>query len=318
MILRHFYGIIVRGETVSALRASHSEEQRPTVFLAHSHGDKAYVREIYRLLKLDGFHPWLDEMNLVAGQNWELEVEKAVQTADAIAVFMSSKALDSAGYLHKEIRIALDVAERLPEGAIKVIPIRLDRHEVPRKLQHLHWSNSDRIRFNPRLSKAGAIEWYEKWDDKLSILRKFSIGDRYLQLQQALIVLDHGLESWSQHRVDEPGRDSADRSVEFLVRGQHKDSNRYYGRASMRIVTETEHPPFGSGRKVTLNSSIEGADYRYGGSIWDSSIDLDGEHKVRYWIGSTGDLAVGTWDSGGLEELISAHANDAPPFGRWY
>src|ERR1022692_1435857 len=83
MILRHFYGIIVRGETVSALRASHSEEQRPTVFLAHSHGDKAYVREIYRLLKLDGFHPWLDEMNLVAGQNWELEVEKAVQTADA-------------------------------------------------------------------------------------------------------------------------------------------------------------------------------------------------------------------------------------------
>lgn len=286
-----------------------NHKKRPTVFLAHSSGDKTYVREIYRLLELDGFHPWLDEKNLIAGQNWELEVAKAVEAADAIALFLSSRALDNAGYLHKEIRLALDMAERLPEEAIKIIPIRLDRHEVPRRLRHLHWIDSDDTRFEPRLTKATRASVF----DKLPTLQQFSIGNRYLQLQRALVVLEHGLDPWNQYQIDSQG-DGREEQAEFLVRGQHKDGNQYYGRGRMKIGIEGDF----SSRQVTLDSSIEGTDYSYSGSFFfHSEIQLDGKHKVHYWIGDTGDLAVGTWDNGGLEELISAHTNQNVPFSRW-
>ena len=49
-----------------------------SVFLAHSNGDKDYVREICRLLSLDGFRPWFDEQDLVGGEDWEDTIEEAV------------------------------------------------------------------------------------------------------------------------------------------------------------------------------------------------------------------------------------------------
>lgn len=44
------------------------------VFLAHSHHDKGFVREVYSLLRADGFDPWLDEEDLDPGQDWEHEI----------------------------------------------------------------------------------------------------------------------------------------------------------------------------------------------------------------------------------------------------
>jgi hypothetical protein len=51
------------------------------VFLCHSSGDKLVVRNLYARLKADGFDPWLDTENLVAGQDWRREIEIAVRTS---------------------------------------------------------------------------------------------------------------------------------------------------------------------------------------------------------------------------------------------
>jgi hypothetical protein len=40
------------------------------VFLCHSSGDKPKVRDLYRRLQQDGFAPWLDEEDLVPGQDF--------------------------------------------------------------------------------------------------------------------------------------------------------------------------------------------------------------------------------------------------------
>jgi len=47
---------------------SHS---RLRVFLCHAAGDKAQVRKLYDRLLSDGIEPWLDERQLLAGQDCE-------------------------------------------------------------------------------------------------------------------------------------------------------------------------------------------------------------------------------------------------------
>lgn len=109
------------------------------VFLCHSSADKARVRELYRRLTDDGFAPWLDEEDLAPGENWELAIRKAVRAADYVLACLSEAATTRAGYVHKEIKLALDVADEQPEGSIYVVPVRLEACTVPDRLSHLHW-----------------------------------------------------------------------------------------------------------------------------------------------------------------------------------
>jgi len=51
------------------------------IFLCHASEDKAQVREVYhRLHAIDGFEPWLDEEDLLPGENSALEIQRALQT----------------------------------------------------------------------------------------------------------------------------------------------------------------------------------------------------------------------------------------------
>lgn len=46
------------------------------VFLCHSRADKAAAKELYKKLKADGYDPWLDAVNLIPGQDWEMEIKR--------------------------------------------------------------------------------------------------------------------------------------------------------------------------------------------------------------------------------------------------
>ena len=106
--------------------------RRPlSVFLAHASEDKAVVRDIYVRLKEAGFAPWMDEVDLIAGQDWQTQVLRGIQDCDAFVACMSKRALQKQGYLQKEFRYALSLyAEKLP-GSIYFIPLKLDECEVP-------------------------------------------------------------------------------------------------------------------------------------------------------------------------------------------
>ena len=81
------------------------------VFLCHASSDKPAVRELYHRLKADGFAPWLDEEDLLPGQDWQREIPKAVRAADVVIVCLSRGSISKAGYVQKEIKFALDVAD---------------------------------------------------------------------------------------------------------------------------------------------------------------------------------------------------------------
>ena len=109
------------------------------VFLCHASEDKPAVRNLHKRLKRDGFLPWLDEKQLGGGQDWEAEIRRAVRDSDVVVACISRTAVGKTGFLQKEIREVLDRADEHPEGAVFVIPVRLEDCDVPDRLRRWQW-----------------------------------------------------------------------------------------------------------------------------------------------------------------------------------
>ena len=113
--------------------------RRPSIFICHASEDKATARHLYKQLKSDGYLPWLDEEDLLPGQDWEMEIRRAVQRSDVVLVCLSARSIGKSGYVQKEIKIALDAADERPDGAIYIIPARIQECQIPGRLSKLHW-----------------------------------------------------------------------------------------------------------------------------------------------------------------------------------
>lgn len=110
------------------------------VFLCHASQDKPVIRDLYqKLLKESWIEPWLDEEKLLPGMDWDFEIEKAVESANAIIVCISNNSVTKEGYIQRELRFVLDIALEKPEGEIFVVPVRLDNCQVPRRLRSWHY-----------------------------------------------------------------------------------------------------------------------------------------------------------------------------------
>ena len=106
------------------------------VYLSCSSHDIAAAREYYQKLRAAGWiQPWLEEEDLLPGQDSRLEIEKAVRAADVVLIFLSSRSVSQEGNLQRELKLALDVADEKPEGMVFVIPIRLDDCSLPQRLR---------------------------------------------------------------------------------------------------------------------------------------------------------------------------------------
>jgi formylglycine-generating enzyme required for sulfatase activity len=96
------------------------------------------VRGLYTRLTQDGVDAWFDKAKLLPGQDWELEIRKAVREADVVVVCLS-KQFNQAGFRQKEVRLALDTAMEKTEGEIFIIPARLEECDNLESLRKWHW-----------------------------------------------------------------------------------------------------------------------------------------------------------------------------------
>ncbi len=64
-------------------------DKRPLkVFLCHAHADRDAVRGLYARLTKNGVDAWLDKEKLLPGQDWELEIRRALrESAKLVVVF---------------------------------------------------------------------------------------------------------------------------------------------------------------------------------------------------------------------------------------
>ncbi|MEV0296246.1 toll/interleukin-1 receptor domain-containing protein [Nocardia sp. NPDC050710] len=270
-----------------------TERSGHRLFLAHSSADRPIVRELFQLLALDGFEPWLDEDSLLVGQNSDHGVREAIRYSDAMVVFLSSNGLEN-DYVNQHISRIMTRGGQTYGGGL-IIPIKLEDCEVPARLARIHpvvLSISD--------------------DD-------FSIGATYLRLQVALIfhaasfghVDSAGFRAYRYGMP--PGSPAnfptAKRACDwqsrysikggYLVRGRNPDGSKYYGTAS---IDAAEDVP-------TMQTVIGHQVFDYPPGTWrhsDRSVSFEGrDYTVTYTRTDCGTL-LGTWGRGGVEELIPA------------
>jgi nucleoside 2-deoxyribosyltransferase len=117
------------------------------VFLSYSRNDSEFALKLAADLKSLGIDPWVDVADLLPGQDWRLEIEKAIQSADFMLVLVSSHSAVS-DWVMKETEAAL-------RGAQRVIPVIVDAESkltIPVRLRALQWVDlSDPNTYESRL-----------------------------------------------------------------------------------------------------------------------------------------------------------------------
>jgi hypothetical protein len=108
------------------------------IFIIYSHKDIELARTLTEQLKAKGYNPWLDEQEIVPGQNWAKAINQAIEKS-SIALFLSSKNIEnSQGFAMKEIKVARELLRANQESHSPIIPVYLEESKLPEELAGIH------------------------------------------------------------------------------------------------------------------------------------------------------------------------------------
>lgn len=110
------------------------------VFISYAREDYADARRLYEELKRAGVKPWLDTIDLLPGQQWEVEIKRAISECTYFIALLSWNSLSPRGYVRREMELALDILDDLSGHDVFVIPARINRC-IPsnKRLKRLHF-----------------------------------------------------------------------------------------------------------------------------------------------------------------------------------
>ena len=105
-----------------------------TIFFSYSRSDaSAFAQRLAVDLKKHGFDVWIDQEDIRAGSEWDLEIEKALETCDCLLFIETEKSVTSNNVLD-EVYYALEQRK-------KVIPVIVVDSKTPFRLQRLQHIN---------------------------------------------------------------------------------------------------------------------------------------------------------------------------------
>ncbi|UCH97554.1 MAG: TIR domain-containing protein, partial [Candidatus Aminicenantes bacterium] len=105
-------------------------------FLSHNSRDKPKVEQIAQWLEdKANLSVWLDKWNLIPGDPWQEEIEKALDESQCCVVFLGPNGIGP--WQNEEMRSAL--AERVSTKTIRVIPVLLPGAVRPGQESNLPW-----------------------------------------------------------------------------------------------------------------------------------------------------------------------------------
>ena len=102
------------------------------IFFSYSRTDTDFAVKLALDLKNEGFDVWIDQEDIRAGSEWDLEIENALTTCDCLLFIQSEKSVASANVLD-EVYYALEENKR-------VIPVVITNCKPPfriNRLQHI-------------------------------------------------------------------------------------------------------------------------------------------------------------------------------------
>lgn len=109
------------------------------VFISYASGDRDQAQKLYTHLVSLGADSWFDVEDLLPGQDWKMEISRALDETDLILLCLSKKSVSKEGYVQKEMRLALDRALEIPPGEIFLIPCRFEEVDLPYSLREFQW-----------------------------------------------------------------------------------------------------------------------------------------------------------------------------------
>jgi hypothetical protein len=123
-------------------------------FLSHDSQDKPIVEKIAQWLEdKANLSVWLDKWNLIPGDPWQEEIEKALDESQCCVVFLGPKGIGP--WQNEEMRTAIE--ERVSKQTIRVVPVLLpgavrpgQESKLPRFLRRLTW-----------------VDFQQNWNDAL-------------------------------------------------------------------------------------------------------------------------------------------------------
>lgn len=106
------------------------------VFLSYAHSDRAAVEHLARELRDRGITAFLDRWELIAGEPWQEAIEAALESSNALLVFLGPSGLGP----WAQTELAYAISERVRDPGFRVIPVLgpgADPKEIPTFLRNL-------------------------------------------------------------------------------------------------------------------------------------------------------------------------------------
>ncbi len=97
-----------------------------SVYISYAREDQDLAGRIYSDLKSAGFKPWMDAKDILPGQNRDHTIRKAIKESRYFLALMSGNSVTERGYVHREMKIALDNFNEFKENSVYIIPVSLD------------------------------------------------------------------------------------------------------------------------------------------------------------------------------------------------
>lgn len=108
------------------------------IFIIYSHKDKEAARKLTAELRKMGYNPWLDEEEIIPGQNWNKAINQAIENSSAALFLASQNTLEEGSFVLSEIKAAREVLRVERDVHSPVIPVMLEESELPKELASIH------------------------------------------------------------------------------------------------------------------------------------------------------------------------------------
>ena len=107
------------------------KKEKPRVFLSYCHDDDKEVTRPHAALTQAGMEVWWDK-ELLAGQDWETEIHRAMKRSDVVALCLSEKSMKrKKSGIYPEADKAIREYRLRPPSEIYLIPLKLSECEIP-------------------------------------------------------------------------------------------------------------------------------------------------------------------------------------------
>lgn len=108
-------------------------------FISYASEDLVRAQILYRRLREVGLRPWMDKPpkpyildGLKPGENWEDRLREVIESCNYFVALFSENSVEKIGYVQSEFRQALNRLSKVPAGKTFVIPVRLEKCEIPK------------------------------------------------------------------------------------------------------------------------------------------------------------------------------------------